>query len=121
MRYLFTGLLKPLKHWIETLCHLKNQQAAVGDDQCKTPSSSLPSVPAFKDILDGRLKDQMKELNKIVLKSNKILYDKLKIIPASQQFMGNKFDALLESFRSLKEENSLLKAENVQLKMKYLT
>jgi hypothetical protein len=47
-------------------------------------------VPAFEDILDGRLKDQMKELNKIVSKSNKILYDELKIIPASQQFMGNK-------------------------------
>jgi hypothetical protein len=39
-------------------------------------SSLSPSVPAFEDILDGRLKDQMKELNEIVLKSNKILHDK---------------------------------------------
>jgi hypothetical protein len=90
VKYLFTGLLKPLKRWIETLCHLKNK------------------------LLSGMINARhhlvhCQELNEIVLKSNKILHNELKIIQVSQQFMGNKFDDLLESFR-------LLKAENVQLK-----
>ena len=33
----------------------KKLQALVGDTQFKSPSRLLPSVPAFADILDGRL------------------------------------------------------------------
>ena len=94
----------------------KKTQAPVGEAQVKSPSRLLPSVPAFKDIVDGWLKDQMKELNAIVLKSNRILHDELKVIQNSLQFTGNKFDDLRESFRLLKEENQLLKVENTQLK-----
>ena len=63
----------------------KKLKAPVRDAQIKSPSRSLPKM--FQEVA---FKDQMKTLSEIVLKSNKMLHDELKVIQASKQLLGNK-------------------------------
>lgn len=99
-----------------------NQQTAANKEELDKSTEAaeaamMPSLSSFEEILDVRLKAQMKELNEVVAKYHKSTKDELKSIQTSQEFINEKFDELLISFNQLKEENSQLKMENSQLKI----
>ena len=71
------------------------QQSSVHlEESADIPMShtTLPSSSIFEDILDNRLKVQMKELNDVLLKYHKATQEELKAIQSSQDFIGKKFD-----------------------------
>ena len=91
------------------------------DNDCS--DSVMPSIQAFKDMLDSRLsvqekkiEAQIRDLNDVVRKHHKKSQEEMQIIQNSQSFIGTKFDELLVAVNLLKEENNQLKAENVKLK-----
>ena len=109
----------------------KKKAETVDDNQLPTSGScdyaadSLPMIKAFQDMLDNRLKVQEEKLTAQmkgffeddILKYHKKTQEELQSIQDSQQFISAKFDEVLTSINSLKEENAQLKVENVNLKL----
>lgn len=78
-------------------------------------TNTMLSIAACEEILDKRLKTHMKELDNTVSKHYKATHEELRAIQKSQDFISNKFDELLNSFKLLEEENCKLKLENGKL------
>ena len=89
--------------------------------------STLPSIHAFKYMLDSRLnmqekkiEAQIKDLNVVVRKQHKKSQEEMLLIQNSQNFIGAKFDELLAAVNSLKEKNKQFSTDCFPLLMSLL-